>query len=261
MIESLAYQALTLVVVVGALGLILRAAVPTRRSGAGRIGTHARSLGWLTRYRDSSMWSVLIVGAASLAAVAQSSHGVPPTGTGAGYGAFVALMTVVGFETARDLVVGALSAVATVMQFVMLVADEPGPVARGYRVVVALLVTAAFFVGRSVGAFLPGTRKLSIRSVLVFFAVIDALAFLASPLGVSVLQLDLGKIPLYIAAATIGAFLLGVLAYDVIVALAAAGVTITALMYAGAGLDAQLSFIVSATVAAAIVLLVRQVFG
>jgi hypothetical protein len=42
--------------------------------------------------------------------------------------------------------------------------------------------------------------------------------------------------------------------------LAAAGVTITAVLYAGAGLGAQLSFIVSACVVAGVALLIGSLF-
>lgn len=258
--ESLIGQLLVALVVIGALSWMLRAAVPTRAHGGGRLAMHARSVGWLSRYRDSAMWSVLVIGAASLASLPAGTGLVVPASFGAAYGLGVVILTALGLHTPRDLAVGALCAIAVVVQFGQLLADDPGPVARTYRVLATLLVTAAFFVGRAVGMLLPGTRRLSVRSVLVFFAAIDALAFLASPLGVNVVQIAPDRVFFYLAAVTVGAFALGVLNFDIVVALAAAGVTITAVLYAGAGLGAQLSFIVSACVVAGVALLIGSLF-
>jgi hypothetical protein len=245
----------TLVAMLGVFAIIVRGARPSRKGANGPVVLHARSFGFLRRYRDDSLWAAVIIGAIAVGELLPVA--ASPAAVGAGLGLMAAVLTLVGMSTVRDLGLAVVGLAATLAVIVDYFGSEghAGPLGTAYRAALLGLLTVSY----AGGAVLAGPRKLlSPRRVLIYFGLVEVISFLASPLGAQTLDLAPQGHALYLLVTAVTAFVLGWLQVDIVVALMAAGTSIAGVLMPGTPQQEPLVLVVSAVAVTALVMMMAR---
>jgi hypothetical protein len=108
---------------------------------------------------------------------------------------------------------------------------------RWYGYLLRNLVRAAYICGLFRSSI---DSALSPRRILIYFAAVDVAVFMVTPAGAQISNLPLPRQLVYVAVACAVAFLLGALSLDIITVLAAASVTVGAVILPPAYLSGRL---------------------
>ena len=223
------------------------------RSGRPRRGgtvLHARKLSFLRRYHDRSLVATVVLGAIALGTV-PLFDGSPAPLNAALLALACALLWRFGLAAAAQWAVALLCLFATAIALVTLplTLDAFGPGGRLLAIGTFVILVAAYGLGAVLGGLLVG---FSAQSVLTTFAVVDVVAFLVSPFGLALAELEPVRLIVHVAIAVTACFALGLLSIDFIAVLAAVAVTVAGFV---GGTEASASRMAAVAMAAVVAVL------
>lgn len=239
---------LALVGMVSISWLILSGARPRR----GDTVLHARTFSFLSRYENRSLWPSLILGAFAVGTlVSADGIGAVSVTAGAFLGVGCALTWRLGFDSVVELGLGAIGLGASAVAIARLAGFvAPSNLEVVYAYALLALFTACFAGGLVLG---HGIRSLSLRHGLVYFGMVDVLVFLTSPAGAPTWELSTTRWIVYVVIGCGVALALGLLGTGIVITLAAAGVTVTEVMFDLGSLGGRMSVLLAAVVVATVV--------
>jgi hypothetical protein len=244
--DSLLKNAVLLAAMVAIMTLMLRGARPRRQGTV----LHARTLTFLRRYEDTSLWPSLITGSLAFGTLLEAgSNGGAALGTGLSLGLFcVVFWTFLG--PLVNVVLAVISVVAAFVDIWNLhYADGDWPSVVFSYFLLAVLTYCYFG-----GAVIAGhTGWISSRRALVYFCVVDIVLFMAGPGGAQIYTLEPKERWFYLAVSCAACVAFGALDLDFVVVLAAAAMTVTGALITSAGFGAKAEVLVAAVAVALVV--------
>ncbi|WP_432874600.1 hypothetical protein ACQPYH_22470 [Kribbella sp. CA-245084] len=210
---------LALLWMLGIMAWVIRGSRPLR----GGQELHARTWSFLRRYEDRSLWPSLILGALALGTLFDDGRlGNSVFVAGVVLGLFCGWLwrpDTVGLVDSGLAFICAMATLSTIAEF----ADGP-PGTIGYRYLMLGLLSACYLFGALRGGH---SRLISARRFQVYFAIVDIVAFMASPGGADLRDVELWRQFTYLGVTCVACFLLGLFDVDIVVVLMAAAVTVT----------------------------------